>query len=59
MADICMCDDDTCRLKDTCYRYKAIPCPYRQFYFETPPRDYKEDDEEETCDYYWELTDGT
>ena len=59
MADICMCDDDTCRLKDTCYRYKATPCYYSQVYFETPPRDYKPDDEEETCGYYWELIDGT
>lgn len=37
MPDITMCTGDKCNLKDTCYRFTAIPNEYRQAYFITPP----------------------
>ena len=30
--DIAMCKNKNCSKKDTCYRYKAKPNPYRQSY---------------------------
>lgn len=32
MADISMCSDKTCSSAETCYRFRAIPNPYRQAY---------------------------
>lgn len=32
MPDISMCRNHLCKLKSTCYRYTAIPNPYRQSY---------------------------
>lgn len=48
MPDISMCKDETCTLKETCYRFKAFPNPYRQSY-----SNFKQN-EDKTCDYYWE-----
>lgn len=39
MPDISMCPGGYCMLKETCYRYKATPCQYRQSYFVDPPYD--------------------
>jgi hypothetical protein len=39
MADITMCQDKECILKDECYRYTATPNPWRQAYFVYSPRD--------------------
>jgi len=33
MADITMCDNEKCPLRMECFRYRAIPNPYRQSYF--------------------------
>ncbi len=37
MADITMCSGVGCPLKEKCYRFKAIPCEFRQSYFTEPP----------------------
>lgn len=37
MPDITMCLGYTCRVKEKCYRFKAVPNPYRQSYFTLPP----------------------
>lgn len=49
MPDISMCSNEHCKLKETCYRYKAIPNEYRQSY-----GDFKSDSNNE-CEYYWEI----
>jgi hypothetical protein len=46
MPDICMCIGGDCPLKETCYRYRAIPTDYRQSYFLNPPY------EGDHCDHY-------
>lgn len=48
MADITMCQNKDCPLKETCYRFKAIPSPYRQVY-----SDFKF--ENGKCKDYWEV----
>jgi hypothetical protein len=53
MADITMCPGNDCPLKESCYRYTAIPNEYRQSYFITPPYD----EEENKCDHYWKTED--
>ena len=49
MADISMCDNKTCTLKETCYRFNAPVNKYRQSY-----ADFKQD-ERGKCDYYWKI----
>lgn len=49
MADITMCSGKNCPLSNTCYRFKAIACEYRQGYFVEPPYN-KELNE---CEHYW------
>lgn len=49
MADITMCSGNGCNLRNICFRFKAIPNPYRQSRFMTPPViDGK-------CDQLWEI----
>ena len=46
MSDIAKCEGTNCPIKETCYRFKAIPNEYYQSYFmEIPFKDGK-------CDYY-------
>lgn len=47
MPDICMCQDNTCPLKDTCYRFLATPTPGWQAYFAEKVRN------GEKCEYFW------
>lgn len=47
MSDITMCKNDTCPLKNTCYRFIATPSEYLQSY-----ADFKYD-EKTGCDYYY------
>lgn len=37
MPDIALCTNETCPLKDNCYRYTAIPDEYRQSYCKFAP----------------------
>lgn len=48
MADITMCQTKDCPIKQSCYRFTAIPNrEYQSYFTETP---YDEDDER--CDHY-------
>ena len=53
MADITMCNNDKCPLRQKCFRYMATPSPYWQPY-------YCMDEEEpvEDCMYFWEFKDS-
>ncbi len=53
MPDISMCKGTNCTIKETCYRYKAIPSDWQSYFTESPIKDNK------TCDYYLELFDIT
>ena len=44
-----MCNGIDCPLKETCYRFKAMPTVYGQAYFSNPPYIDK------GCEYYWEV----
>jgi len=44
-----MCSGLNCPLKQTCYRYKAMPNVYRQSYFSKPPL------LKDGCEYYWDV----
>lgn len=46
MPDITMCTGEGCKLKETCYRYKAKPDQY-QYYFTKPPV------KNGNCEYLW------
>ena len=46
MADIAMCINETCTLKETCYRYKATPNKLWQSYTNFSQ------DKEGICEYY-------
>ena len=48
--DISMCHGDNCPIKETCYRFMAIPDDLWQSYFVESP--VKENGE---CDHYWEI----
>jgi hypothetical protein len=50
MPDIKMCEGldarlQTCPKRNKCFRYKATPNPYRQFYFVFAPFEISEDGE--------------
>jgi len=49
MADITKCTGKGCTKKESCYRFTALDCRYRQSYFSLTPL--KEDG---TCEYYWD-----
>jgi len=49
MPDITMCKDNSCPMKDNCYRHTAKPNPRRQSYFIHSPRKNQE------CDLQWPL----
>ena len=51
MSDISMCQNKECELKETCYRYLAIPFPQMQCYGDFKPVNGK-------CDYYWQIQAG-
>jgi len=52
MPDICMCRGETCPIKETCYRYLAVPSKPLQSYYSKIPFDIEND----FCDYYIEIT---
>ena len=47
MSDISMCANETCTLKESCWRFNAPVNEYRQSY-----GDFKQK-EDLTCDHYW------
>ena len=56
MADITMCRDEECKLKEECYRYKAKPNEYGQSYFTKSPKVKKMGGYD--CEYFWRMRDG-
>jgi hypothetical protein len=46
MPDIAMCENVECPLRRTCYRFMAVPNPFRQSYAEFAPK------ADGDCDYY-------
>lgn len=52
MADITMCRNEDCPIKESCYRYTATASEYRQSYFFGSPSKIVDDKFE--CEYYWE-----
>ncbi len=46
MPDITMCKGKDCEIKNSCYRYKAIPDNYLQSYFLVSPI------KKNGCEYY-------
>jgi hypothetical protein len=46
MPDITMCCDKSCKIKNTCYRYMAIPSPYMQSQSKFENRD------KDNCEYF-------
>ena len=56
MPDITCCpkensknEENTCPLRDNCYRYTVMPDRYMQSYFADPPYD----KEKKACKYHW------
>lgn len=54
MPDISMCDGGACPKKAECYRFRAIPNPYRQLYFTIVPYDTWD----KTCKYFYQIKEG-
>lgn len=54
MADITMCQNENCKDKETCYRYKAPVSEYQSYFLIDGkfPNDRKE------CKHYWEYKSG-
>jgi hypothetical protein len=50
MPDISMCSNENCPSKKKCYRFCAVPTPFRQSYA------FYEPDESGRCDSFIELT---
>lgn len=48
MPDISMCMSKYCPIRESCYRYTAIPSEYRQSY-----ADFSYNKELKKCEYYW------
>ena len=53
MPDISMCMNEKCTKNTTCYRYAAIPNPFRQSYM------HFEQDEDGDCDDYISMEENT
>lgn len=49
MPDITMCTDESCPVKEKCWRHEAPPSEFRQSYFCESPR------LEETCEYFMQM----
>lgn len=48
--DIRMCDNKECPSKEECFRFKAIPNPWRQSY-----AGYSVKEGEDKCDSFWQV----
>jgi len=53
MADISMCQDEKCQLRDKCWRFNAPACPVAQCYGDFAYGKY--DVNGNGCDFYWEM----
>lgn len=55
MPDISMCFGGKCKIKTTCYRWRAEPDPMRQTWFKSPPYTALAKHGRQACAYYWAL----
>lgn len=51
MPDISKCNGTNCPLKESCYRFIAIPSEYGQSYFADTPYN----KEENKCEHFWDI----
>jgi hypothetical protein len=51
MADITKCLGNTCKIKETCYRYTAPASTHWQSYMQV----FQEVNKPEDCDSYWDV----
>lgn len=49
MSDIAKCENESCPLKDSCYRYTALANEFRQSYAK-----FQIDDESGECSGFWD-----
>lgn len=56
MPDISMCRHQTCPLRGKCYRWRAVPNPFRQSYSGFQPK--MRDDNCQGCDHFVPLWPG-
>ena len=56
MADITMCNDYSCPLKENCYRYTATANEHYQMYLTSSPWLYHDEDGQKVvkCKYFWD-----
>lgn len=54
MPDITMCSGQDCLIKAKCYRFRALPNPYRQSYFMKSPCN----EAGTECEHFWAVTKG-
>ena len=50
MSNITICNNETCKSKNTCHRYNATPNKYQQSYTKFEPN------KKGLCDYYKSIT---
>jgi len=48
MPDITMCHGENCRMKKTCYRYRAEPDKWQSYFVDAPIKD-------SGCEHYWPM----
>ena len=53
MSDISKCSNEDCPLKESCYRYKVKPHPFRQAY-----TTYEPNKDGKTCNHFIEIRNG-
>ena len=51
MPDISMCGGKGCNVRQSCYRYRAVPSKFMQSYA-------RFDDDAAKCTHYWPIEDG-
>ena len=57
MADITMCDNQECRFRATCYRFRAIPSDYQSYAIFNEGE--SDNPDEVTCEHYIEFINHT
>lgn len=50
MTDICMCKNENCAIRESCYRYRADPGEWQAYFIVD-----KEVKDESDCDEYWKV----
>ncbi len=56
MPDLYMCANKICTLRMDCFRYRAVPNPWRQSY---STFNYTPLDGPDACEHFWDIKDAT